>query len=97
VSVLTFLTLLFFQAASRFETWVQLPIAKCCATHFRLIVVSFLTRTSTTLSTREEHLIRPSATFSPSNAEKGNLTGEGQEGETSRRVVKKLRLGTSWE
>jgi hypothetical protein len=33
-----------------------------------------------TLSTPEEHLIRPSATFSPSNAEKGNLMGEGQEG-----------------
>ena len=42
---------------------------------------------SPTLSTPEEHLIRPSASFSPSNAEKGNLMGEGYEGESPERQV----------
>jgi hypothetical protein len=46
---------------------------------------------STTLSTPEEHLIRPSATFFPSNAEKGNLMGEGYEGESSAASLKNLR------
>jgi len=46
---------------------------------------------SHTLSTPEEHLIRPSATFSPSNAEKGNLMGEGYEGESSAASLKNLR------
>ena len=36
-------------------------------------------------------LIRPSATFSPSNAEKGNLMGEGYEGESSAASLKNLR------
>ena len=46
---------------------------------------------SPTLSTPEEHLIRPSATFFPSNAEKGNLMGEGYEGESSAASLKNLR------
>ena len=46
---------------------------------------------SHTLSTPEEHLIRPSASFSPSNAEKGNLMGEGYEGESSAASLKNLR------
>ena len=46
---------------------------------------------SPTLSTPEEHLIRPSATFFPSNAEKGNLMGKGYEGESSAASLKNLR------
>ncbi|MGO8836043.1 MAG: selenide, water dikinase SelD [Limisphaerales bacterium] len=40
---------------------------------------SSLTRPAGTLSTPGEHLIRPEATFSPSNAEKGNPMGEGHD------------------
>ena len=39
--------------------------------------VQTLTRPAATLSTPGEHLIRPAATFSPSDAEKGNPMGEG--------------------
>ena len=34
----------FLLAASRFETWAQLPIAKCWVSRFKLILMSFLNR-----------------------------------------------------
>ena len=45
------------------------------------------------LSTPREHLIRPAATFSPSDAEKGNPLGEGQdEMLTKRELAARLKV-----
>ena len=62
-----------------------------------------LTRPAATLSTPREHLIRPPATFSPSNAEKGNPMGEGQvvepfigKQEVMQRLNKTLRTVDNW-